>query len=820
MFCHATFALGPDIVDAVGKKSSAVRHNFNRLQHQRELGRPLKWEDKLRRFQELRFKLVSAHKHWLEVRELFEADVKSVPVVSLAVVARGKEVRFVILSTFALRTVAFSMPGLSDGAAGWYRGGQILPPEVRQWLASSHVHVVVSGGYPQVEGLSLNNVVDNEKVFAVYLAKGVISPTLAPAKGDVTWQSTYALGYHHRPSTEGEFVALVGPHRFDHWPKHRFPGWLPKSVHELDAHEAFYLFYEGAGLLLFPYRLLMHGIAYPEVSAVRPELPFAQMLALFLNGGTKPTPKPFPLTPSDHPTQKRAASPANDLYSPRGKKRGTIAGTTHETEDTLILQDENLTHEVDAMAGEVSRTDGGGAASGGEEQRPQAAHDSEQAVGDEQVAQSSEQTASNEQAAQSSEQAIRNEQVARAPEQAAEEAAAVAPTAAADEQGDGSSSSVAPPTINHGDNNNNSETARVAGGSSDARDGTGLAAAGIWEVRGPAATRSSYYTTQYMRDHCPAVVAPPRPPSAPAVGSALARALQALSGSAAATNDGARSPSVMEVKRERVSPVPPRVVDLTSTPGGCFQPDDVRARLRGDAAPFHQEAQQPPSFVTRQPPDINQDLAYRARRRGDRERARIVAGAGEDEEELAFNRSLLGNAHLSPAERAENPFVSNPRLHHRCDFCTGSHCSRYMKGSLTVNCPRLLEHANVAPTRRLCDYRRCRQPMDHHTAACPTLHARCPRCLCRGHSALDGCDLRNGPVMEALRSDFEECASVGWLTRRRADNIAWGFYPYPATAPRHERIVDYGRLSRLPVQQALGLLQTLLLQYPALEHGH
>ena len=247
-------------------------------------------------------------------------------------------------------------------------------------------------------------------------------------------------------------------------------------------------------------------------------------------------------------------------------------------------------------------------------------------------------------------------------------------------------------------------------------------------------------------------------------------------------------------------------------------PADIRSRLapRQSAAAFKEEARTP-SVVSIRGGDANKDLARRNWKNGhdeERDRAQNTQRRQETvkdtDERAKCSRRLIDNNCLTPKEMADNAYAPSPRFHLRCDFCTGSHCSRFMRGSTVTNCPRLSNHVTVAATRRLCDYRRCKSATSHHTAACPELHARCPRCGCRGHSLADGCDMRNAEVMEGLRADFEECAGIGLLTKRRTKELAWGFYPYAATAPRGEPVVDYGRLSRMPVLQAIGLLQALL----------
>ena len=65
--------------------------------------------------------------------------------------------------------------------------------------------------------------------------------------------------------------------------------------------------------------------------------------------------------------------------------------------------------------------------------------------------------------------------------------------------------------------------------------------------------------------------------------------------------------------------------------------------------------------------------------------------------------------------------------------------------------------------------------------------------------------------MEGLRADFEEAANLGFFTKERFRQLQWGFYPYPVTAPPDIMIVDYRRLTDLPVGEALDLLHSLLL---------
>ena len=136
----------------------------------------------------------------------------------------------------------------------------------------------------------------------------------------------------------------------------------------------------------------------------------------------------------------------------------------------------------------------------------------------------------------------------------------------------------------------------------------------------------------------------------------------------------------------------------------------------------------------------------------------------------------------------------------------GAHCSKFIKNSTIANCHSFKEQLAYAPTRRLCKYRRCPRPQEHHTIVCGALHQRCPACQIRGHGLTDGCDLQNPEIMSRLRADFEECASDGFYTRRRFEDPAWGWYPMQQTAPRR-RFVSYRKLSQLNVLLAIKVVQ-------------
>ena len=135
-------------------------------------------------------------------------------------------------------------------------------------------------------------------------------------------------------------------------------------------------------------------------------------------------------------------------------------------------------------------------------------------------------------------------------------------------------------------------------------------------------------------------------------------------------------------------------------------------------------------------------------------------------------------------------------------------------GRTGLNCVRFREQRDYVPDRRLCRYRRCRRPSEHHTIVCPDLHARCSRCRCRGHTSEQRCDPSNPAVMSRLRADFEDAADEGWHTRRRLKQLAWGWYPYALGATHDVKgelppPVAYNALTARPVE-AMVLLQSVV----------
>ena len=714
MFNYQRFALGPQAMDLVKKADTTTQANYRRLQFLWMPGRPLRWQDQLRPLQLEKFTFVTKHEDWNAVRDAFQADVKAVPVISFSLLPAAKP-DYLLLSTFTLRTVVFPLPTLEALTPGWFRKSDYLPPLVRRLISSPDVFTLVSGTPPSLNGVDLRGDVNTESIFSVYTRKGVIKPQIVPLVPDLTWQATYALGYHHRPSSEEEFKLLVGPAvNFTPWPEHRKPGWRPRSLETLTAREEFFLFFEATTPILFVHRLLLHGLSYGGMDAVQGTLPLSEMVSVFLNGAATPVVNRDPLLlQSDCPTGHRRASPANLVYSPskpafpaldspkETRQRGDDDGDTLEiTDNALYVEMEKEMYEELAQEENVSNNNG---QDGGDEQRD---------AGDKQ----------------------RGDDVDRN-------------NNAVEDAGEQSS--------------NNKRRAEEEAGNlpkSPRRDLDKTEQQDQVQVLGEAEVvavknneTASYFTRRYLEEakkpKVPnAAAVGPSPAGPPTPGSALAKALAALSGdrdkageqqkgagsaqAVAALEQGIDRDIWVEKVVKKEMRTPPKVVDLANSEFS-YHPDDVRAELNpaGAAAAFAQEAKEAPPRPVNLWKDRNQLISISAQAQNKRSQLKVGDRSGD---QIPCNRRLLNQAVLSAEERNENPYVHDPKFHRHCDFCGGNHCSRFMRGSNTYNCNRFREHDRDTPTRNICQYRRCKRQAEHHTMVCPKMHRRCPRCLCPG----------------------------------------------------------------------------------------
>ncbi len=179
--------------------------------------------------------------------------------------------------------------------------------------------------------------------------------------------------------------------------------------------------------------------------------------------------------------------------------------------------------------------------------------------------------------------------------------------------------------------------------------------------------------------------------------------------------------------------------------------------------------------VSATPSDRNsqliQKLTEKHKKRVEEEKQAAAALVPEEQVEIldyqvrARGDRLFNHHVFSKRERFDSAYIAQPLFHRRYDFCCGKRCSRYEKGTRLSACVSWDEQKKT-PHRRLCDYRRCPNPQEHHTQACPTLMRRCGRCGCRGHDEREGCDPNNEHGMSLLTRDYKEGPQEGVYTNR------------------------------------------------------
>ncbi len=718
----------------------------------------------------------------------------------------------------------------------------------------------------KLQGIEITNQIDAERIFQIYQDKGVIKPAVPAERGDASWQMAFALGYHACPSRKNTWMQLIGCNKFKikgrDWPEWRMPGWQPDSIWELEEQEEFMLYFNTYGPHIFISRLLRHGLVYGGMEAVVPSAPLKDCFLIFLQGAMEePELKrcnPLALTSDSTLTLRRdTASPAVRLYNPafehlrtpaereKAKKMrmaaaGLVEEEEKEREKTLFPQQPSSTTSAlddSAQAGEEEGLEEGELAEVEDEEETVEIVEEEAA----------EEAAEEEEPLQicAEEDDLLLDGNNNEPDSASEPRRERKDTRRPKKGTRGTST--------RSDNNNNNRSSRSDADIRDAlRQLAGQEAAAppqeqvLREVKvlaetirvpqhagrlplaqrlGPipakeesapvpstsaqAEEHPGYFTRQWEENHRKAAEAQ----------DAALRALGPADEEEAALQQG-QQPD-MGGGPDRRGHLRPR-----------FAPFDHRSRTNEGAAAadlYREEAKFfPPAQVAVIAPDRNMVLAARTAR-GPKPQQPRSSRKGDRRQHRKLSKRLLDHPVLSLEQVVTNAYVAAPIFDKRCTFCASWHCSRYLKGTRTLNCATYKEQLELAPTRRICDYRRCgTAAVDHHTAVCPILHARCGVCHCRGHTAAHGCNLGDERIMERLRYDFEEYADIGVYTKKRFANLAWGFYPYPSSAPRHVVVVSYRRLSDMPVLAAIGLLETVL-QLPenralpqggVLESGH
>ncbi len=802
---------------AVAKLRHVSYHNHKMLLHYAAEMAPRKWRDSLGRSQSRSFSYIKSPDEWHSTgaEEELQSAVMEVPVLALALVRcpQDSHAEFVVVSAYNGRTVAFCLPLLLPNAP-WFRKWEVLPANLRAWLEGEEVFVLTTKSsaplLPDPDGFCLRRQVDTDKLFAIYQNSGVIKPHFKAEVGDAAWQMTYATGYHHHPMAQPKFVQLVGENHYSHgWPQWRHLGWLPVGKDELAKHESFFLFYEAAAMQLFVNRLLQHGLLFGGMKAVDPSLPLATLYCVFLEGGES---DPFVAArdPLGLRTDAVAAampppSSSESHYTPQELNPPLPGGSVAEELSS------NSTGETVVPAG-LAAGDGAG-----KEDAPATQEPMEEGSNDKEEKESSE--------------------------------AVLLLCDTALEKELNQEDAMEPPPAKKRSPPRPDPTQRRLLELAQNLEGPGKTPSGKRPrpLFGPDLTvevlpapRASLPPP--LRPPPPSRPPPPRTPPPPRSSAVVAAQQQqqkteedsrpTATGANADPMGPRRNSAAFPLIQIANSPAAGAGGDEaatkeepTTSPGEqppLYGPQDVRSRLfprLANPAAFAEYNAIPLPPVALCERDKNMAHSAQVNKTAGTEEIRAqhpslrfapLATEVEQGQVAPIDESRLGNLRLSPTERRRNPYVLAPLLDARCDFCSAKHCSRFVAGTNQPNCLRYREQVTFAPTRRICDYRRCLAPHEHHTVACPYLHRRCSRCGCRGHDTADECDLRNAAVMARLRADFEEHANCGLMTRRRFAALEWGFYPIPSLRPEGN-FVSYRYLTDLPVLEAMAALQSLLL---------
>ncbi len=763
MFSRAQIPLsGGDFRARFNELSTQAKANYEQLDTFSQLLAPLKWEDQLSNSQRLRFHSVATPAEWNGVALTFRLALQKVPVLSFASVAVDEELRYVSLGVYDAHVAVFSVAALKQVDVNWLKPFDVLPAEFKEWLCDPSIFVLVADDTvvpDESTGCVLNNVVSTERIYMLYQSKMVIRPVVHTADGRLAKQMAYTYCYTHQPCTPEYFRHLVGEHQYRRWPDHRQPGWRPKSTFDLKVREEFYLFYETVGALAFVYQLLRHGVVFGDLGAVAPTLPLDQMMVTFLRGAGQPE-----LALATDPLALYSDAATESAPPPAAEEHETLELTDRVLEDEFRCEGDGRVPagHPGYFTREGGRTSAAAETAGAPGARPPIAAQ----VGTEDV-------------------------VGR----------------------DGQPGKVS------------TATASPEGGPGAGEEGAGVrgerplspASGGRRRRRrgGPPSPPRKRHASWPQTPRPPGprpwnvdVVPPSGPVPAP-------WAIDLRSQLTLPSNNNVGAMSRLEAA-VAVAQGFPAYVPEASASVTYDSAQDLRARLdvRRGVAALAGEAQDE-ALATDLPLDYNLCFAQRslrAARRGDAaaSEGQFTSPEEEGDGEAGFpsiERSP-SNLFLTAAERAFNPFAERPVFHGRCGFCSGNHCSRQNQAGTGTNCRKMRQHLRYTPTRRICLYRRCKTPTDHHTSVCAEMHRRCACCGCRGHGPEDACDVGSPVVMSRLRVDFEEYAGLGLYTRHRFTRLEWGFYPVPSTIPR-QPVVSYVRLTNMRVLEAIQLVADL-----------
>ncbi len=743
------------------------------------------WEDHLSEDQKRNFSPAPNIEGWERSRQAAEVkqDVEKVPLISVALLLdeRGEPERFSLM-TYSGRGADFYLPAMK----GEGKGAFPIPQVMLEWLEAEEVQVVGSGFKEGLAKAQVNHgmrgYVDTATIFAYFVQVGLIH---YHGKGtppvELAAQLAFCTGYHHLPDTKQRLCDLLGACNFKGTlPYHRAPSYRVPKGRSLNEEALFNRYYEVAGPLCLLYRLVEHGLLFGTVEGVTGGVAMPETLRRFLacprfqEGEQDQKEEPvaeedlFPEPPTKMDTTEGGRAPSVEVVKEvqpveadaKGKEKGKPLQSPpgEEAQEVLDIDDDALVAEVEKLEEEEEKKI---LPPGNNEAVPSTSRGYYTSGFQRQVQ--------------------------------------LLPRASTGGQGKG----IPPPPF---------------------------------PLKQPKDGRN------------PAEAPPPRPESSPEKKRRVEppprrsppREMRRWGRGSASRTSASRRPPPPGRPRwwdrdPRRSDGGPRAIPLYDQrkgpelggPNVTHHHQDLRSRLIHNLPHSHGTlAREATASTPRRPaaapkPDgslaLSRKVELTVQSRGFAAIHRYLPiaesdGAVANREKLPLDLTRLGQTHLSRAERYENRFKSDPVYESRCDYCGGRRCSRMIAGTSTPNCARYIEQIRLAPTRRVCNYRRCKNPTTHLTHVCPTLIQRCPRCQCRGHGPSDLCDPNSEEVMDRLRADFEEVADAGTYTNERQRDLCWGFYPYPRGSPIEFRPADYDALTDMPVLHALDYLANLLSQ--------
>jgi hypothetical protein len=159
-----------------------------------------------------------------------------------------------------------------------------------------------------------------------------------------------------------------------------------------------------------------------------------------------------------------------------------------------------------------------------------------------------------------------------------------------------------------------------------------------------------------------------------------------------------------------------------------------------------------------------------------------------------------------PKVQEENSAVRFPEWGPNCAGC--AQCDHLLKSvSGQSVCDNTRFHTEHEHGRRLCDYRRCRDPTTHYTAVCADLHVICDVCQLRGHWRR--CKPTDPVWVNRALADWERVADKGLYTRLRWKTPQWGFFCLRVTLRSNPDGRDYAGVEAETVQGGYASLVAL-----------